>query len=81
MGAVAAAATEAGAAVEMQDKKIPRKTQESLLGNGSTFRKKGRNQKKKKKQKLKRVETSRRGREWLETEIRIQQGEQIPKPC
>lgn len=79
MGAAAAAATEAGAAVEMQDKKIPRKTQESLLGNGSTFRKKGRNQKKKKK--LKRVETSRRGREWLETEIRIQQGEQIPKPC
>lgn len=48
VGAVAAAATEAGAAVEMQDKKIPRKTQESLLGNGSTFRKKGRNQKKKK---------------------------------
>ena len=46
VGAMAAAATEAGAGAEVQDK-IPRKTQESLLGNGSTFRKKVKNQKKK----------------------------------
>lgn len=32
----------------MLDKKIPRKTRESFLGNTYTFRKKGRDQKKKK---------------------------------
>ena len=44
----------------MLDKKIPRKTRESFLGNTYTFRKKGRDQKKKKTQTKKHINKAKR---------------------